>query len=160
MNDYLRLLGSLTKADVRFVIVGGTAAVLHGSSTATYDLDILVRFDLESCQKLLVALSGLHPRLAHSTDKRPMSLTAEELAGFKNLYLLTDVGRLDILGSLPPIDAIDEVFRDAVAMQVADCRVRVISLEQLIRVKAAMARPKDRQVEVELRALREAAQGR
>ncbi|MCI0571566.1 MAG: nucleotidyltransferase [Myxococcaceae bacterium] len=152
-NDYLRLLQALTEAEVEFVIVGGTAAVLHGSATATYDLDVLMPFTPSNCERLLRAVSPLHPRFAHTVDKRPMLLTTTELSAFKNLYLLTDLGRLDVLGSLPPVEDTQEVLRNAQWMDVGGLRVRVLALEHLIRVKAAMNRPKDKMVEAELRAI-------
>lgn len=153
MNDYLRLLNVLSDAQVGFVVVGGTAAVLHGASTATYDLDVLMPFTPDNCERLLEAVRPLHPRFAHTPDKRPVELTSAELHGFKNLYLLTDLGRLDVLGSLPPIESVDDVFHTAERMDVGDVTVRVVSLELLIQVKAAMGRPKDKQTEVELRAI-------
>lgn len=61
-NEYLQLLRLLTGAGVDFVVVGGTAAVLHGASTATYDLDVLMPFTPDNCARLLQALSGIHPR--------------------------------------------------------------------------------------------------
>lgn len=153
MNEYLQLLGVLSASRVEFIVVGGTAAVLHGATTATYDLDVLMQFTQVNCERLLHAMGELHPRFAHTPDKRPMQLTADELVGFKNLYLQTDLGRLDVLGALPPISDAREVMEAAQVMDVGGVSVRVISLEQLIQVKAAMGRPKDKQTEVELRAI-------
>lgn len=152
-NDFLQLLERLTDAQVDFVVVGGTAAVLHGSAMATYDLDVLMPFTEPNCERLLEAVSGLHPRLSHTVDKRPLQLTAKELAGFRNLYLLTDLGRLDVLGSLPPIESVSSVFQSADWMDVGGLRVRVLPLGMLIQVKAAMSRPKDKLSEAELRAI-------
>lgn len=56
MIDFLRLLQVLTSKQVDFVIVGGTSAVLYGSATATYDLDVLMRFDRENGARLLEAV--------------------------------------------------------------------------------------------------------
>src|SRR5688572_28463499 len=93
--DFLSLLEKLTESGVEFAVVGVTAAVLHGASTATYDLDIAMPFTALNCQRLLETVSTLHPRLSHTPEKRPLSMSASELAQFKNLYLLTDLGRLD-----------------------------------------------------------------
>jgi predicted nucleotidyltransferase len=160
MNDYLRLLKELTDAGVDFVIVGGTAAVLHGSATATYDLDVLMPFTHANCERLLRALMPLHPRFSHTPDKRPVQLTATELTQFQNLYLLTDVGRLDVLGRLPPIETTEEVFGTAEKVDVGGVKVRVVALDILVRVKAAMIRPKDKQVLMELRAIVDARKSR
>jgi hypothetical protein len=152
-SDFRALLERLSSSGVEFTVVGGAAAVLHGASLATYDLDVLIPFTRENCERLLQAVSPLHPRLSHTVDKRPLALTADQLAGFKNLYLLTDLGRLDVLGSLPPLPDAGEVLRASKAFDVGGVKVRVISLELLIQVKAAMTRPKDKLVEAELRAI-------
>ena len=60
---------------------------------------------------------------------------------------------MDVLGSLPPIENVDEVFSDAVPMDVGALVLRVISVPHLLRVKADMGRPKDKVVEAELRAI-------
>ncbi len=153
MNDFLRLLELLSTSGVQFVVVGGTAAVLHGSSTATYDLDVAMPFTRENCQRLLAAVSSIHPRLSHTPDKRPLALDADALAKFKNLYLTTDAGRLDVLGSLPPLPDLAQVMASAARMDVGGIEVRVVSLEDLILVKSSMNRPKDAQVAAELRAI-------
>ncbi len=153
MNDFLKLLARLTSAELEFVVVGGTAAVLHGGSLATYDLDVFMPFSVENCRRLLAAVEGLHPRLSHTPDKRPLTLDPEALAQFKNLYLLTDLGRLDLLGQLPPVESVETVFSTAERMDVGGVEVRVIALDLLIQVKASLGRPKDKLMEAELRAI-------
>lgn len=153
-SDFLSLLERLTAAGVDFAVVGGTAAVLYGASTATYDLDIVMPFSRLNCERLLTAVAPLRPRLSHTPDKRPLALSAEELVSFRNLYLTTDLGRLDVLGALPPAGTADQVLARAELMEVgAVAPIRVVALDMLIAVKAAMGRPKDKHVEMELRAL-------
>jgi hypothetical protein len=159
-NDFLRLLERLVGARVEFTVVGGTAAVLHGGSLATYDLDVLMPFTRENCERLLEAMAGVHPRLAHTVDKRPLQLTADALSELKNLYLLTDLGRLDVLGSLPPFPDVQAVLEGSERMRVGDLEVRVLSLDALIEVKAALGRPQDRIAEAELRAIADARKGK
>jgi predicted nucleotidyltransferase len=154
--DFLQLLQRLVDARVEFAIVGGTAAVLHGASVATQDLDVLMPFTLGNCERLLDAVGAIHPRLSHTIDKRPLTLSAEELARFKNLYLVTDLGRLDVLGSLPPLSDVPGILARAQRLSLGNLEVSVLNLEDLITVKAALDRPKDKLVEVELRAIAEA----
>lgn len=154
MNDNVALLRALVGEGVEFTVVGGAAAVVHGAATVTYDLDLLMPFTEANCARLLRALHDLHPRLSHTPDKRALTHSAEQLASFKNLYLVTDLGRLDLLGALPPFEDPGEVHRRAVVLEIGGVRVRVISIDDLIRVKAALDRPKDRIVEAELRAVR------
>jgi hypothetical protein len=62
-----------------------------------------------------------------------------------------------VLGSLPPIATAEEALADAVRVELGTAKaVRVLSLDMLIGVKAAMGRPKDKQTELELRAIADA----
>lgn len=160
MSTYLQLLKVLSDARVEFVIVGGTAAVLHGASTATYDLDVLMAFSQTNCERLLDAVRPLHPTHAHRPDRLPLSVAAHDLVQYRNLYLETDLGRLDVLGALPPIADATAIVDRALTMNVDGLSVKVISIDDLITVKAAMGRPKDKQTEIELRAIASARTGR
>jgi septum formation inhibitor-activating ATPase MinD len=62
-----RLIDRLRDADIDFVIVGGFAGVLHGSTLVTRDLDVCAVLTPESVSKLRVALGDLKPR----TGKHP-----------------------------------------------------------------------------------------
>lgn len=156
-NDFLGLLRALTASELNFIVIGGVAAVMHGASTATQDLDVLMPFEIANCARLLQAVLPLHPRLSHTPERRSLNLSASELASFKNLYLSTDLGRLDILSSLISMPDLDSVMESASTMDVEGIQVRVISLSMLIQVKSALGRPKDKQVEMELRAIMNAA---
>lgn len=44
---------SLNSHHVRYVVIGGTAAILYGVPRATFDLDILIEASPENAQRLL-----------------------------------------------------------------------------------------------------------
>jgi hypothetical protein len=56
-----RLIERLCDAGVDFVIVGGFAGVLHGSSLVTRDLDVCAVLSAQNIAKLRTALGDLHP---------------------------------------------------------------------------------------------------
>jgi hypothetical protein len=58
---------------------------------------------------------------------------------------------LDILSQLPPAGSFDEIKKRAVEISLYEHKCRVVSLDDLIRVKEAMKRPKDLQAAQELR---------
>jgi len=105
--------------------------------------------------RLMSALNGLRPRYVMTVDKRPVLEPPEQLATYKNLYLLTDLGRLDVLGSVPPVGDYERIASHAERQSVNGLEIRVIALEDLIAVKAHVGRPKDRHMELELRAIQE-----
>ncbi len=154
-TDTGALLHRLVTAGVEFVVVGGMAARAYGSAMFTDDLDITAPLPVENLRRLVAAREGLHPRHTMTPDKRPVTETAEYFASYKNLYLLTDLGRLDVLGSVPPVGSFEAIAERAEETTVLGPKVRVISMDDLITIKAAIGRPKDRHVELELRAIRE-----
>ena len=56
LNRLQGVFASLQRHKVRYVVIGGIAAVLHGVPRATFDLDILIEATPENAQRLLQAL--------------------------------------------------------------------------------------------------------
>ena len=98
-----QLLVALVAAGVDFVVAGGVAANLHGSSYLTRDFDVLAPLTVDNCRRLLASLAPYQPRFYQAAGKPLVTRTAEELAAFQNLYLSTTLGVLDVLGSMPPL---------------------------------------------------------
>jgi hypothetical protein len=149
------VLRALLEAQVEFVVVGGIAAIAHGSSFLTRDFDAVVPLTVENCGRILAALSPFAPRFYQAHGKPKVDKTPEQLATFKNLYLDTQIGTVDLLGSLPPVGDFATVASRAIHKELHGHDCRILSLDDLIEVKAFVGRPKDKLVEVELRAIRE-----
>lgn len=152
MIQFRELLRLLKEAQLEFVVVGGLAAVLHGAAEPTRDLDVCIRLSPETWTKVHAMLAPLHPRFALTPDRRPIELTAEEMTAFNNLYVITDLGRIDFLGEVPPLGPIDSLH--TLAVQVDDLELRVLTIDDLITVKEHIHRPKDLEVAAELRAIK------
>lgn len=152
--DAEKLLRLLVDAGLPFTLVGGLAAISHGASTFTRDVDVAMPLDEDTLPRLLEALAPVHPRHATRLDLGVVA-DPDRLRGFRLLLFVTDLGRLDILGELPPLDdvrslpSVERVFGDGL-------RVQVLDIDALIAVKAYVGRPKDRLMESELRAIRSA----
>lgn len=159
MGSTLDLLRRLKQREVEFVIVGGVAGVVHGSRIVTRDLDICAPLTGDNLTLILAALSGLAPRFRMTADKRPMSGDAAEYVGYRNLYLLTDWGQLDILSEIAGLGGYDEVSRHTIAVDLGGISCRVLDLDSLIVSKKALNLPKDRQAILELEAIRERMSG-
>lgn len=155
MNDINRLLQRLCDAEVEFVIVGGFAAVIHGSSLLTRDLDVCALLTQENVNKLREALQDLRP--VHRLSGQKLSFLDNPAADVKvnNLYLGTDFGPVDFLSNVLGVGDFDSVRAHAVEVELFGRRCRVISLDDLIRAKEALSRDKDQQAVLQLRAIRE-----
>ena len=155
MIQFRDLLKRLLDEEVEFVVVGGLAATLHGVSEPTRDIDVCIRPSDDTWTKVARVLSGIHPRYALTPDRRAFEPSLAALKTFKNLYALTDLGRIDFLGEVAPLGDLSRVLANATTFEIDGRAVRVISLDDLLTVKEHIRRPKDLEVAVELRAIRD-----
>jgi hypothetical protein len=155
MPDLESLLERLVQNRVAFVVVGGFAAVAHGVSLVTEDVDVCCRFTPANLLKLQAALGDLHPVHRMTPARLPLALTPQSCAGLKNLYLDTDYGQLDCLGEVKGLGDFKAVAQCSVVVDLPFGPCRVLGIDALIRSKEAMDRPRDKAAIVQLRAIRE-----
>ncbi|HYR78291.1 MAG TPA: hypothetical protein VEM96_20945 [Pyrinomonadaceae bacterium] len=96
MLDQLQsVFASFQRNDVKYLVIGGIAAVLYGVPRATFDLDVLIEPSEENASRLLNAMmeAGLGTASLTSSD----DLLSTEITIF------TDRIRLDVLTSTPGI---------------------------------------------------------
>lgn len=154
--DPLAALRTLRDHGVQFVVIGGLAGRLWGSPTMTNDTDICYARDEPNLERLSDALHELGARLRGAPDDVPFRLDARTLANGQNFTLQTIDGPLDVLGMPAGVDGFEELHRNAAEFDLGDgLIVAVCDLEDLIRMKRAAGRRKDR-IELEvLTAVRE-----
>jgi len=153
-SDFIGLLERLGKAGIDFVIVGGFAGVVHGCSYVTQDVDICLAFSMENLLKLQDALSDVHPVHRMTRGRNTLELTEENCSRFRNLYLDTDVGRLDCLSFIDGVGDYAKVRQAGEVIEVAGMQLRVLGLEGLLEAKRAMGRPRDKEAILQLEAIR------
>lgn len=153
MSELNSLLQRLSDAGIEFVVVGGVAAVLHGSSLVTRDLDVCAPLTGATLEKLREALRDLHPvhRIA-TTGTSFLEIPAPGVP-VQNLYLQTDLGALDLLGSITGVGDFEQVHATAVEVNLFGRKVKVIGLDALIKAKESVGRQKDLLAALELRAI-------
>ena len=159
MPDFESLLNRLIQSKVEFVIVGGFAAVAHGVSLPTQDIDVCCRFTPENLLRLQEALAGLHPVHRMVPSRPPLQLTMETCAGLRNLYLDTDWGQLDCLGDILGVGEYQDVAAHSVPVELPGGTCRILTIDALIWAKEAMGRQRDREAALQLRAIRERERG-
>ncbi len=144
MVQFHQILKRLHDHQVEFVIIGGVAGALHGSPVATYDVDVMAPLDEVNLLRILAAVRDIHPTHRMRPDKLPLpDVIDHRLRGIRNLYLLTDLGILDILGELPEVGSFEELKSRSIEMDVGGFVCRVLDLDSLIATKKAANRLKD-----------------
>jgi predicted nucleotidyltransferase len=149
------LLKKLIDADIDFVLIGGYAGVVHGSTMVTRDLDICALVTPEQIGKLRECFKEFHPT-HRMTPKRLSFLNfPEELQGIKNIYLETDLGVLDIISEVTGVGDFTRLASQAIGIELYGRQCKVISIEDLILAKEAMGRDKDKAIVKELKAIQD-----
>jgi hypothetical protein len=142
--EYLDALEILAKHRVRFVVIGGIAANLRGSTTLTQDIDVCYARDGDNLGRLAKALKELQARLRGAPSDVPFVLDAKTLAMGDHFTFVTEAGSLDILGHPSGIPGgYEELERAADEMDLGSFSVKVASIDDLIRMKRAAGRAKD-----------------
>lgn len=155
MIDLERALQELSRAGVEFIIVGGVAAVIHGSARVTQDLDIVYSRTLENIAKVAAALAPYQPYLRGAPPGLPFRWDAETIRRGLNFTLTTTLGDLDLLGEIVGGGNYTALLPHSAVVQISGNDVRCLELGRLIHVKRAAGRPKDLEAIAELEALRE-----
>jgi hypothetical protein len=141
--DLPALVAALHDAGVEFLIVGGAAGVLHGSGVTTQDLDIVPRRDPDNARRLLALVERLGGWLDEPM-KRRIPARESDFLGRGQINLTTSLGPMDVLCVLHDGRGFDELFERSVLVEDGERRYRILDLPDLIQVKAAANRPKDR----------------
>jgi hypothetical protein len=141
--DLQELLGALARCDVDYLIVGGVAAQVHGRRRTTKDLDVMPAPDPENFKRLAAALLALD---AHPVELGPAAPTptAEQLAVAPVVPpLRTRHGELRILNEIPGATAYDGMRARALTIELEGIAMRIVGVDDLIRMKQTSGRPSD-----------------
>jgi hypothetical protein len=146
--DLSSLIATLDRHGVDYVLIGGMAARVYGSTMATQDLDILASDLPQNMERLAAALNELE---AHSDLASTASV--DGLWGM-NTSWDTKAGAVDVLVVARGPDGGTVNWRainaNARTLQQGSLSVRIASLEDLLLMKLAAGRPRDLAVAEEL----------
>lgn len=145
----IRALDVLVRNGVRFIVIGGVAGRAWGSPSMTDHLGICHDRRTDNLEAMARALVELNATLRGAPAGLPFLLDAKTLRAGDSFTFDTDAGSLDCLGTPAPTAGYDELLKNAAEIEVEHLRVHVCSLDDLIRMKRAANRPKDR-IELEV----------
>ncbi len=153
MQNFEQLLQRLAEAGLDYVIVGGYAAITHGSAYLTRDVDVCAILTEENVAKLRTALAEWNPKHRMTPQKPSFLRFPPPGQPLNNLYLQTDRGVIDIISSVMGVGDFHRLKSQAESVEVDGRTYQVISLADLIASKEALGREKDLLTAKELRAI-------
>ena len=149
------LLVRLKQKGLPFVVIGGVCCVYYGVPIATFDLEICCPFDEPNLMRIEAAVRDLHPFHRLAANKLPLDLTPDLCSRLKNLYLQTDLGKLDCLGEVAGVGSYQDALQHSVLATFSYGQFRYLNVDALIRAKEAADRDQDRAALKHLRPIRE-----
>jgi hypothetical protein len=154
-QDSQTLLTRLKSSGLDFVVIGGVCVNYYGVPIATFDLDVCCPFGAENVKRIESAVKDLHAIHRLTTNKLPLESTQSSFAEMKNLYLQTDIGKLDCLSEVLGVGSYADVRKRSVTAQLSYGEFHFLDVEALIEAKKAVGRPRDLEAVSWLTAIKE-----
>ncbi len=152
-NRFLRLIEVLDRYEVRFIVVGGMAAVMQRVPVTTQDFDLVHDRGEENVARLLQALDELGA--TYRDDPRGLRPNESHLVGPGNQLLRSGSLMFDVPGSIDHAGGYQDLLPNSEPLHVGGYRVMVLTLDKLIDIKRKLTRPKDRLMLLQLEAARD-----
>lgn len=136
------LAEALNRHQVKWVLIGGMAVMLHGGGLMTSDCDLAYEKSRENLHRLAAALGDLGARPIRASETGDFQLDLSTLlAPF--MHLKTEAGPVDLISRLPNIESFDELYSRSFSVEVDGVEVRIASINDLIRLKTGTNRERD-----------------
>ena len=145
----------LVANQVRFIVIGGGAAIAQGAARLTYDVDVAYARDAENIARLVAALKPHRPYPRGAPPGLPFQWDEQTLKAGLNFTLTTSLGDLDLLGDVTGGGGYEQLLPFTDELEAFGVKCRFVNLEKLIQLKRASGRPKDLEAIAELQAILE-----
>ena len=141
--DFTTLFSRLEFEGCRYVLIGGLAMIAHGSARVTFDMNVSFARDRENAARRARALAPLKPRPRGFPGDLPFVWDEAVVRAMSVATLRTTAGDLDLLAEPEGIDSFEGLWTRSMEGEIMGHKVRIASLDDLVRMKRAAGRPKD-----------------
>ncbi len=156
------ILAALSANNVRYLVVGGVAVVLHGHLRTTMDLDLVVQLESDNVRRALGAFEelGLQPVVPVPMQAFADPASRESWIRDKNMIVFSvwhperPTLKVDVFVS-EPFD-FEAVYERSIRVDLETTEARILAIQDLIALKEEAGRPQDLADVAALEALLEA----
>jgi len=151
--EFDKLLPVLVHGGIEFILVGGVAAIIHGSARLTYDVDVVYARSRDNIKRLAASLAPFAPYLRGAPPGLPFVWDEHTIRNGLNFTLTTALGDLDVLGEVVGGGGYAALLPHSLDIEAFGVKFKCVDLPTLIQLKRAAGRPKDLEGLAELEAL-------
>ena len=137
------ILAALIARGIRFVVIGGVAATVHGSSRFTNDIDLCYDPAPDNIERLVALLDEWHAYLRGVETGLPFILDAKTFRATPVMTLTSIMGAIDLMDEVTGVGDFAKVLAASESVRVGATEFRALTLEALIASKKAVRRKKD-----------------
>jgi len=138
------ILEGLIKADIKFILVGGLAAVIQGAPMTTLDVDILYDQSAENIAKLFKFLKSIDAIFRRPDDKI-IPPKENDFSSLVHALFTTRLGPLDVLAVIEEGKTYNDLIDHAIEIEFRGHTLHVLDLKTLITLKRGSQNPKHKQ---------------
>ena len=138
------ILEGLTKAEVKFILVGGLAAVIQGAPVTTMDVDIVYSRSSENISKLFAFLKSIDATYRRP-DNKNIAPKEEDFSGMGHALFATRIGPLDVLAFIEERKTYEDLLDHTIEIEFRGHAITVLNIKMLIELKRKSKDPKDKQ---------------
>ena len=142
--DLSAILEGLARADVRFILVGGLAAVVQGAPVTTMDVDIVHDRSSENVSKLFRFLESIDA-VYRRPDEKIVLPNESDFTAMGHMLLSTRFGPLDILSFVENDKTYEDLVGHTVKVKFRGHSIQVLDLRTLVELKRSSNDPAERQ---------------
>ncbi len=142
--DLSAILEGLLEAGIKFILVGGLAAVVQGAPVTTMDVDIVHNRSSENISKLIAFLKSIDA-IYRRPDDEVIRPNEGDISGMGHFLFTTRLGPLDVLAFIEQGRAYEDLLEHTVEIEFRGHIIRVLNLKALVELKKASRDARDKQ---------------
>jgi len=142
--DLSAIIEGLIKAEVKFILVGGLAAVIQGAPVTTMDVDIVYSRSSENIAKLFAFLKSIDATYRRP-DNKIIVPKEEDFSGMGHALFTTRIGPLDVMAFIEEGKTYEDLLKHTIEIEFRGHTIQVLDINMLIELKRKSKDPKDKQ---------------
>ena len=136
-QEFIRVIDSLTRENVDYILIGGVACILHGLDRLTRDVDIFIKLETENIARLRKALHAIYK------DESIEEITFDDLKKYQVIrYGTPDEFYIDLMAEIGTAFSFNDLSFETIEYK--GIKIKIATPETLYKMKKDTLRDQDK----------------